>query len=309
MTDSPTQLEPGGANAIAVALGILGDEWNLWILRHAVDGCRRYGDWMARGSISNAVLSARLAGLTERGLFRKVRYSERPQRFEYHLTHRGAHVWPILLSMWAWERRWAPDSRASLPQMRHTGCDNEFVPELICHTCESAAGLHDVTTLPGPSGHWARSVPYSISRRRSAASGHPSQVLPHTMVLIGDRWSSAMLGALLLGTNRFGEFVDRTTAPPTIVVDRLTRFVELGVAVTEPRPEREDWVTYRLTDKGAAFFPVIALMIAWGQRWFRAPEGPALEFTHIACGGAFVPRLACGNCRAQLKAVSVQIVG
>ena len=63
-----TQLEPGGPNAIAVTLGLLGDEWNLWILRHAVAGCRRYGDWIARGPISHAVLSARLATLADAGL-------------------------------------------------------------------------------------------------------------------------------------------------------------------------------------------------------------------------------------------------
>ncbi|GAA3197975.1 hypothetical protein GCM10020255_101030 [Rhodococcus baikonurensis] len=44
-----TELPAGGPNALAVTLGLLGDEWNLWILRFALLGSRRYNDWLALG--------------------------------------------------------------------------------------------------------------------------------------------------------------------------------------------------------------------------------------------------------------------
>ncbi|WP_067855806.1 winged helix-turn-helix transcriptional regulator [Nocardia shimofusensis] len=302
---APTELREGGDNAIAVTLGALGDEWNLWILRFAVEGCRRYGDWFARGAISNSVLAARLAQLTELGLFERVEYSRRPVRHEYVLTARGRGVWPILLAMWAWEQEWAPESDTPLPIMRHRTCGERFAPRLACRACGAAAAGREVSAALGPSGDWSRSVPASIGRRRSAA--RPSQVLPHTMELLGNRWSAAMLGALFLGANRFGELSERTSAPPAMVADRLRRFEDLGVVETAPNPLRPDWVTYGLTAKGAAFFPVIALMIDWGQRWFHAPEGPAIVFTHTVCGNDFHPWLACGHCSRELRAGQVVI--
>lgn len=304
--DTPTSLPRGGDNAIAVALGILGDEWNLWILRHAVEGACRYGDWLDRGPISNAVLANRLSRLTDQGLFRRTRYCERPARYEYTLTRRGTAVWPVLLSMWAWEQNWAPADDQPLPQMRHAACGRHFLPTMVCAACGSPAALDDVEGSPGPSGSWSRSVPASIGRRRSANS-LPSQVLPHTMQLIGDRWSAAMIGALYLGAHRYSEFAERTTAPPATVANRLARFVQLGVVTTEPAQNRTDWVRYRVTPKGAAFFPVTSFMIAWGQHWFRSPEGPALHFTHRRCGQAFLPRLTCSECLRELGATSVLI--
>lgn len=302
-----TELTAAGDNAIAVTLGALGDEWNLWILRYAVEGCRRYGDWIAHGAISNSVLSSRLAQLTELGLFEKVQYSDRPVRHEYVLTRRGLGVWPILLTMWAWEKSWAPVSDVPLPTMRHTACRSTFTPVLVCRACGEAATRRDVAAHLGPSGDWSRSVPASIGRRRSTSVKRPSQVLPHTMELLGNRWSAAMLGALFLGANRFGELAERTSAPPAMVADRLRRFDDLGVIKTEPNPNRPDWMTYLLTEKGEAFFPVVALMIAWGQQWFRAPEGPAVVFTHLSCGNSFEPRLTCSNCSRELRARDILI--
>jgi DNA-binding HxlR family transcriptional regulator len=302
-----SELPTAGDNAIAVTLGALGDEWNLWILRYATEGSRRYGDWMSHGSISNSVLAARLTQLTELGLFDKVLYSDRPARFEYVLTERGRAVWPVLLMMWAWEQSWAPETDVPLPRMHHTACDSAFTPVLTCGTCGDPADLRTVAATLGPSGAWSRSVPAAAGRRRSANAKQPSQVLPHTMELLGNRWSAAILGALFLGANRFSELSEKTSAPPAMVADRLRRFDDLGVITTSPNPARPDWVTYSLTDKGKAFFPVIALMIDWGQRWFRAPEGPAIVFEHLVCKKTFTPRLVCSVCSTELRAGQISI--
>lgn len=303
-----TELAEDGDNAIAVTLGVLGDEWNLWILRHAISGCRRYGDWMTQGPISNSVLSGRLARLTELGLFHKVHYADRPARYQYNLTPRGVSVWPILLTMWAWEACWAPELEGTpLPAMRHTVCGSHFSPILVCQACDRETPRRDVNARLGPSGAWPRSVPASIGRRRSANVKRQSELLPHTMELLGNRWSAAILGAIFLGASRFGELAKRTSAPPAMVADRLRRFETLGVIDAVPDPGHANWATYRLTEKGEAFFPVVGLMINWGQRWFRAPEGPAIEFTHRVCGEPFVPRVKCRECQRDLHPQEILI--
>ncbi|MDL9948128.1 helix-turn-helix domain-containing protein [Gordonia sp. ABSL11-1] len=306
--DAYTRLSPGGDNAIAVTLGVLGDEWNLWILRHAIAGTRRYCDWFAHGTISHSVLTARLAGLTASGALVRQPYQQRPERFEYVLTERGRSVWPILLAMWAWEQQWSPDAGTALPRMHHRICDSDFVPLLICRACGKSVRRTDIPTSLGPSGDWSRSVPASIDRRRSARARHPAQFLPHTMELLGNRWSAAILGALFLGAARFVDFSRRTSAPPSIVADRLARFARLGVVETRASRERSDWPTYHLTAKGEAFFPAIAMMIDWGQHWFRAPEGPALILRHRSCGNGFRPELHCGACARPLHGRDIDIL-
>ncbi|WP_430331118.1 winged helix-turn-helix transcriptional regulator [Rhodococcus sp. ACT016] len=299
-------LAPGGDNSIAVAVGLLGDEWNLWILRHSFEGAKRYSDWMRAGAISHAVLSSRLAALTDAGVFDRLCYQEKPPRYEYRRTTCGQELWSILLSVWSWELQWAPD-RGVLPLMRHATCDRHFAPRLECVACGHPAGARDVVAEMGPSGDWSRCVPAASSRRRSSGAARPPRVLPQTMELLGNRWSASMLGAAFFGARRYSDFAERMQASPTIVADRLRTFTELGVLRESPSTERVDRVTYHLTEKGRAFFPVVVSMIAWGKRWFPSPEGSAITFAHTTCGDEFSPRFACSECGQVLEPRTVLV--
>ncbi|WP_061289158.1 winged helix-turn-helix transcriptional regulator [Herbidospora cretacea] len=303
MADSPTLLEPGGTNAVGVTLGLVGDEWNLLILRHAVMGVRRYAEWRAALPISHAVLTARLAHLTAMGVFDRVRYAG--DRCEYVLTKRGRDLWPVLLTVWAWESAWVPEHAESLPVMTHRACGSEFRPVLACQACSEAVLPRDVSGVFGPSGSWERSVPAGATRRRGTSA--EAGLFPQTMSLIGNRWSSAILGGAFQGLHRFRDFEQRLGAPPAIVADRLRVFCELGIFEQVPSRDRADWTTYHLTDKGRGFFPVVVTAIAWGQRWFRAPEGPALVYRHRSCERWFLPRLLCGTCGAALSGQDVAV--
>ena len=64
-------------NSNAIALGLIGDEWNLTIISLAImSGVRRYKDFRDRLGIANSVLTARLRRLTEAGVFTLSQYSE-----------------------------------------------------------------------------------------------------------------------------------------------------------------------------------------------------------------------------------------
>ncbi len=99
---SDVRTEP---NALGRALGLLGDEWTLLIVKAALEGARRYGDWKAALAISDAVLSARLRTLVDAEVLRTVPTST--SRHEYALTRRGVELWRLLLAIWDWERRHA----------------------------------------------------------------------------------------------------------------------------------------------------------------------------------------------------------
>jgi DNA-binding HxlR family transcriptional regulator len=303
-----TPLEEGGPNSIAVANGIVGDEWNLWIVEMALNGITQYNEWLRAGPISSSILTARLARLVESDIMDRVSYNSRPPRHEYRLTARGRQMWPILLTMWAWEREWVNDPSENLPEMRHTKCGEIFAPVTVCDACDQPVAAREIEGRFGPSGSWDRSIPSASTRRRSHSGTRPTELIAQTMALIGNRWSAAMLGAAFLGASRFGEFEQRMGAPPTIVAERLRTFCDIGVLTQSPNPKRPDWVMYHLSDKGRAFFPVIAFVLEWGQRWFQSPEGPALRMEHVPCRRTFHPRLICSHCRERLRGSAVQVV-
>lgn len=301
-------LQEGGPNSIAVANGIVGDEWTLWIVQMALNGLTQYNEYLHAGPISSAVLTARLTRLVEADVMERVRYHSRPPRHDYRLTARGRQMWPILLTMWAWEQTWVDDPAAHLPEMRHAACGSAFTPVLVCGACDHDAVARDVSGEFGPSGGWSRSIPSATTRRRSHSGSRPDELVVQTMAMIGNRWSTALLGAAFLGATRFGEFEQRMGAPPTIVAERLRSFCDIGVLEQTPSPRRPDWVVYRLSTKGRAFFPVLASILEWGQQWFVSPEGPALRLEHSRCGHIFHPRLRCSECHERLRGSAVEIV-
>jgi DNA-binding HxlR family transcriptional regulator len=306
-----TEPEPAPVeNSNAIALGLIGDEWNLAIARLAIqDGVRRYKDFRDRLGIANSVLTVRLRRLTEAGVFTMAQYSDAPRRYEYILTERGRDLWKVLLTIWSWEAVWVTEHIEPLPPMRHAECGQEFSPVMHCLTCGKPAGIHDVRQTFGPSGGFERSVPRATTRRRSAGGSPGPGLVPQTIELIGNRWSASAIAAAFLGARRFTDMLEMMGAPPTIVSDRLRKFCQMGVLETAPAKVGSGRAEYRLTDKGRAFFPHVMVMLEWGDRWFRAPEGPASLYTHAACGGEFHPVLYCSVCVRELRGSQVQVGG
>lgn len=223
-----------------------------------------------------------------------VPYQDRPRRLEYVLTPRGLDMWPVLVCIWAWEARWVADQ----PVIRDVHCGQLGQPLMTCGHCAEVVAARDVHGEFGPSGSWTRSVPHATTRRRSTGSQQDPGLLLETTALVGNRWSAALLGAAFFGARRFGEFQQRMGAPAAIVADRLRVFCAHEVLRAEDS-------TYRLTDKGRAFFPVVLSSIHWAQRWFPAPEGPAMVFHHRE--HSFTPQLTCDRCTKPLSGTEIVI--
>ena len=309
--DKPDILEPGGANAIGRMLGLLGDEWNLLIIQQALMGASRYSHFMARLPISNSVLTNRLRVLVDEAMLTRRVHESARARTEYITTARSRSLWPVLLSVWEWERTWVPGHAEQLPAMRHQDCGERFAPLLRCVCCQSPAWVDDVALALGPSGQWARSAPAAATRRRSDSDATVRQagLFPETMTVLGNRWSAALLLATFLGTARFTDFQNQLGAPPSLLAERLQTFSGIGVLTSTATAERsgDERGSYLLTDKGRAFFPVMVAAMQWAQRWFPATEGPALELIHRGCGAEFTGEWACDHCGERLTGAQVSL--
>lgn len=294
-------------NAVSRGFSILGDEWSLLLLRFALSGSTRYADFAAELPISHAVLSNRLASLVSSGLLERREYQQRPSRSEYVLTDAGYATWPILVTIWSWERHWVDERADDAPLLRHVTCGEEVTAVLVCSACHEPAGAQDVETSWGPSGGWRRSVPEATTRRRSASRGMPVEhsFCPDTLSIIGNRWSTALVSSAMLGVRRFSDFEAVLGSPPSLLSGRLAQLCERGILVQSgDGAERGE---YRLTDRGLAFYPVMVSTVRWAERWFGAPEGPALQSVHRACGEPFHPVLSCSHCRQPLTEESLKV--
>ncbi|HZQ81388.1 MAG TPA: helix-turn-helix domain-containing protein [Gaiellaceae bacterium] len=88
--------------SVARTLELIGERWTLLVIRDAFLGRRRFEEFQESLGIARNVLSDRLAKLVEHGIFERVRYQERPERFEYRLTRKGRDLRLVLVALMQW---------------------------------------------------------------------------------------------------------------------------------------------------------------------------------------------------------------
>jgi DNA-binding HxlR family transcriptional regulator len=130
----------------------VGARWSVLVLRDLMYGRHRFAEIAASTGAPRDVLTARLRELESDGLVHRVQYSQRPPRFEYHLTAAGADLAPILAMLASWGDKWR--ARPGLPApvvFRHAG--HEASARLACGTCGELVDLADVTA-ESTTGAW-----------------------------------------------------------------------------------------------------------------------------------------------------------
>src|SRR4051812_46069287 len=91
---------------IAGAAVVLGDWWNVLVLREIARGHVRFDALAAEIGLSRNVLTERLGRLVAHGVLRRTLYQRRPVRYEYVLTDAGRALLPLLVAMQDWGARW-----------------------------------------------------------------------------------------------------------------------------------------------------------------------------------------------------------
>ena len=95
----------GQVCSIARSLEVVGDRWTLLVIRDVVLGHHRFDQLLASLGVASNVLSDRLNRLVAEGILERVRYSERPERFEYRLTTKGRELGVALIALMQWGDR------------------------------------------------------------------------------------------------------------------------------------------------------------------------------------------------------------
>jgi DNA-binding HxlR family transcriptional regulator len=89
--------------------------------------------------------------------------------------------------------------------------------------------------------------------------------------LVGDWWTPIILRNAFAGQRRFEQFQESLGVPRAILARRLKRLVDEGLLRRERYAERPPRYEYRLTDKGRAFWDVLAALWRFGEDWLWEP--------------------------------------
>lgn len=91
--------------SLAQTLSVIGEHWNMLIIRDAFFGLDRFDQFQKDLGIARNVLSDRLKKLVKAGVLAK---SDGPGHAEYRLTQKGLALQPIMIAMTHWGDTYMP---------------------------------------------------------------------------------------------------------------------------------------------------------------------------------------------------------
>ena len=87
---------------IARSLDAIGDWWSLLIIRDALLGRRRFGEFQRSLGLAKNILTVRLRTLVDQGILKMAPASDGSAYREYVPTPKGRGVFPILVALRQW---------------------------------------------------------------------------------------------------------------------------------------------------------------------------------------------------------------
>jgi DNA-binding HxlR family transcriptional regulator len=140
----------GDACPVARALDVIGDWWSLLIVRDALIGRRRFGEFQKSLGLAKNILTTRLRMLVGEGILSTVPASDGSAYQEYVLTDKGRGLFPVMVALRQWSETFdaRPDEIDTLLVDRQTGCP---VRKLELHSQDGRLlGPADTALKPRP---------------------------------------------------------------------------------------------------------------------------------------------------------------
>src|SRR6202163_1342408 len=97
--------------------------------------------------------------------------------------------------------------------------------------------------------------------------------IARTLDIVGEKWALLAIREVFLGNRRFDEMVRQTGAPRDTLAARLRTLTGAGILERRPYSEHPARFEYYLTDAGRDLYPVIASLMAWGDKYLAGGDG------------------------------------
>lgn len=280
--------------AIADGLDIIGDKWTILILRSAFLGARRFEALQAATGASRSTLTRRLQALVEHDIFYKHPYRQSTRRFEYKFTEKGLGLLGPSLLAAQWESDWQTTGYVDMSsRLFHQHCSNTMTPKVVCKACKQAVLFDDVIwpDLEQQLGAQLQEIrTYNTQHRKRISTDEGRKSNANLASLIGDRWTLLILISAFFGTQRYDDFLNRLSIPPSVLAERLKQLVTNKILAKEAYQQNPPRHDYKLTRKGQDLFPFVMTLRQW-----VAPHN-STPLKHASCGQALIFDVVCDQC-------------
>jgi DNA-binding HxlR family transcriptional regulator len=129
--------------------------------------------------------------------------------------------------------------------------------------------------------------------------------IARTLDAVGERWTPLILRDLFVGITRFEDIRRDLGIASNVLTARLDTLQQHGIIearVYQSNPVRHE---YLLTERGRDLYPVLTMLITWGDKWLAGPAGPPALVIHRDCGRTTSGVVVCSECHAPLTADNV----
>ena len=143
---------------IARSLDAIGDWWSILIIREALFGVSRFGEFQKKLGLAKNILTVRRRALVDQGILKTAPASDSSAYQEYRLTPKGRGVFPILVALRQWSEEFddRPDEITTLLVDKETG---KPVRKLELHSQDGRIlSANDTTLKPRPAGKRGKRV-------------------------------------------------------------------------------------------------------------------------------------------------------
>lgn len=114
--------------------------------------------------------------------------------------------------------------------------------------------------------------------------------------VFGDSWTILIYRDAAQGLSRFDEFQQSLNIARNTLSDRLAKLVEAGVMTKRFYQDNPPRYEYVLTEMGRDFFPALATIRAWGDKWLDGGAGAPITLHHHPYGHDLASQVVCAEC-------------
>jgi DNA-binding HxlR family transcriptional regulator len=118
--------------------------------------------------------------------------------------------------------------------------------------------------------------------------GSPQCPIARSLERVGEWWNILIIRDAVYGLKRFDEFQKSLEIAPNMLTRRLNSLVKDGILERRLYSEKPPRYEYVLSEKGRDFRPVLAALLAWGNKHF-APEGASVLLADRETGAIAEP--------------------
>jgi DNA-binding HxlR family transcriptional regulator len=116
--------------------------------------------------------------------------------------------------------------------------------------------------------------------------------MARSLEIIGERWTLLIIRDAFWGVRRFSDFAGHLGIPRAVLASRLRALLTAEVFAQVAGDASQE---YQLTETGAALWPILRDLMAWGDN-YCAQNGPRRLFFHAECCGPIDRTGHCAKC-------------